>query len=209
MDGFCKRSRDLSALARNAIERAIALSHRAQNESTALGTEHLSIEYPGTTRIPSDTQDGNPDSGNTDHHPPLTTVPSHRNVNTQATEGALTIAPFPTPVLATNRQRDGDQQNFLPQWRPCAPPSRPQQETTQSTSFGHSSNVTDSVHAMLTESNECAIQAGSADHLTLHEQTYLGTSQDYGGASGSNSTWEECSDLQFGSLLGLWDVTFP
>jgi hypothetical protein len=207
--GFCERSRDLSGLARKAIERAIFLSHRAQNESTALETEHRYIEYPSTTGMSSNTQVGDADSGNVDHHPTLSTISSHRDVNAQPTEGALTIAPFSTPIPTANRQRDGDQQNFLPQWRPCAPPSRPQQETTQSACLGSSSNVSNSIHAMLTEPNEAIYQPGSANHLTFHDQTYLGESQGYGGAGGSNSTWEECSDDQFGSLLGIWDVTFP
>jgi hypothetical protein len=209
MHGFCERARDLSGLARGAIERAIVLSHRAQNESTALETENRYIEHSGMAGMSSNTQVRHADSGNTDHHQTLSTISSHQDVDTQHTEGVLTIAPFSTPVPVANRQRDGDQQNFLPQWRPCAPPSRPQQGTTQSASLGSSSNVTNSIHAMLTESNNATYQSGLANHPTFHGQTYLGESQGYGVADDNNPTWEECSDNQFGSLLSIWDITFP
>lgn len=207
--GFRKRSRVLDDMARNAIKQAFARSHRPHGESATLETERRCIDQSGMTEMPSNDHIANAGFGSAGASQILLTHAEQNDITTLPAEAAAARPSYPTPIPLSNRQDAGDQPSSLSQWRPCVPQGRSYQGIAQSTTGGLAPGGGTSLHAMPSESHETVYPSEAGHHLAFSKQPYLGQSQDYGGASRNASTWEECSDDQFGNLLNLWDVTFP
>lgn len=98
--GFCERSQEMSGLARRAIEQAIFLSDDARDKPTAIGSDQRYIDYPATSALPPNDQNGSVMSGIADRQiytlpPPARFQKPGPAISTQQDEDGLNLHPQP------------------------------------------------------------------------------------------------------------------